>query len=99
YQDVVTTFVQPFPATGAKYQVANGIHPFWSPDGRELFSQPRARLQVVTVTTTPSFSFTPPVEVARASFLERGPAYERSIEMLPDGRRFVGVFTGVEDAT
>ena len=99
YQEGVTTFVQPFPATGAKYPIGNGIHPFWSPDGEELFNQPRARLQVVSVTTTPTFSFTPPVEIPRASFLERGPSYERSIEMLPDGKRFVGVFTDLAEST
>ena len=31
-------FVEPFPATGAKYRIAAaGIHPLWSPDGKELF--------------------------------------------------------------
>jgi hypothetical protein len=33
--------VQPVPATGARYQVSTttetGPHPFWSPDGKELF--------------------------------------------------------------
>jgi hypothetical protein len=33
--------VQPVPATGARYQVSTttetGHHPFWSPDGKELF--------------------------------------------------------------
>jgi serine/threonine protein kinase len=36
--DKFLIFVQPFPATGAKYQVnEGGIFPAWSPDGRELF--------------------------------------------------------------
>ena len=34
-------FVQPVPATGARYQISadkdTGHHPFWSPDGKELF--------------------------------------------------------------
>jgi len=51
------------------------------------------------VTTTPTFSFTPPVDVTKPPFVERGPSFERSIEMLPDGKRFIGVFTGLEDST
>lgn len=31
-------FVEPFPRTGAKYRIAaTGIHPLWSPTGKELF--------------------------------------------------------------
>ena len=58
-----TIYVQPFPATGAKYQlVAKGLdtpcHPVWSPDGRELFYNPRPQgLEVVSVTTAPTFAF------------------------------------------
>jgi hypothetical protein len=34
-------FVQPFPLTGAKYQISKqgGGHALWSPDGKELFSR------------------------------------------------------------
>ena len=36
--DKFLIFVQPFPPTGAKYQVnEGGIFPVWSPDGHELF--------------------------------------------------------------
>lgn len=36
-------FVQPFPSTGARYQVTldRGIYPIWSRDGRALFFTPR----------------------------------------------------------
>jgi Tol biopolymer transport system component len=91
-------FVQPFPATGAKYQIAGAIHPFWSPDGKELFFVPRGRFQAVSISTQPTFRFSSPVEVLRGGFLERGPSFERTIEMLPDGKRFVGViFAGQTD--
>ena len=38
-------YVQPFPATGAKYQVSksSAIDPVWSRDGQELVSQPAGR--------------------------------------------------------
>ena len=32
-----TIYVQPFPATGAKYQIATGSSPVWSRDGKKLF--------------------------------------------------------------
>jgi len=82
-------FVQPFPATGAKYQVANGLHPFWSADGTEIFSVPRGRFHAVKITTRPTFGFAPPVELPRNRSIERGPAFERNIDAMPDGKRFV----------
>ena len=39
YSHHLGVFVEPFPATGAKYQIPQrtGTHPFWSPDGRGLY--------------------------------------------------------------
>ena len=68
-------YVQPFPATGAKYQVsktAGVIHPVWSRDGRELVSQPLGQWVVQTITTEPSFAASAPVPSApRRSNRER----------------------------
>lgn len=53
-------YVQPFPPTGAKYQISknaeDGHHPMWSPDGAELVFQPGPgnRLDAVRVTTHPA---------------------------------------------
>ena len=54
-------YVQPFPPTGAKYQISKdadaGHHPVWSPDGAELvFSPGPLPLNAVRVTTQPSFT-------------------------------------------
>ena len=35
-----TTYVQPFPPNGTKYQIARGGRPAWSRDGKELFYVP-----------------------------------------------------------
>lgn len=47
--------VQPFPATGAKYQISkgdDGHHPLWSPDGSELFYIPGpGQFVVVSIAT------------------------------------------------
>jgi hypothetical protein len=61
-----TTYVQPFPPTGAKYEIARGGRPLWSRDGSELFFVPApSQFMAVTVRTEPVFGFTPPAQVPR----------------------------------
>jgi hypothetical protein len=84
-------WVQPFPATGAKYQVATegsgNHHPLWSPDGKELFYTPVPG-QVVSrsITTQPSFTFGNPVRMPIGSLLLLGPAFPRTFDITPDGK-------------
>jgi eukaryotic-like serine/threonine-protein kinase len=93
-------FVQPYPATGARYNVGVGIHPFWSPDGTELFMSPRGRFQSVKITTRPAFGFAPPVDMPRnRAFINRGPNFERDSDITPDGKRFVGTSQAREGET
>ena len=82
-----TTFVQPFPPNGTKYQiVAGGGRPMWSRDGRELFYIPGpGRFMAVTVRTQPTFTFTPPAPVPRG-FVVAVPAASRPFDITPDGR-------------
>ena len=50
-------YVQPFPPTGAKWQVAAGASvPRWSADGRELYFVQARRMMAVSVTTTGAFA-------------------------------------------
>jgi eukaryotic-like serine/threonine-protein kinase len=82
-------YVQPFPATGAVYQVpADGeaYHPMWSRDGTELFYVVAPnRLFVTRVRTEGGFSFQPPEPVEIASRI--GPSsLPRFHDILPDGR-------------
>ena len=87
-----TTFVQPFPPSGTKYQIGRGGRPLWSRDGTELFYVPApGQFMAVTVRTRPSFSFTNPVAVPRL-FGAADPASPRPFDLLPDGR-FVGAAT------
>ncbi|MBZ5560551.1 MAG: protein kinase, partial [Acidobacteriia bacterium] len=86
-------FVQPFPATGATYEVTADkvIHPFWSPDGKDLFVHPIGGLMRLGVTVKSGVSFSAPQELPRGSFLDDGPAFERNMDVMPDGKHFVGV--------
>ena len=80
------TYVQPFPPTGSRYQIARGGRPAWSRDGKELFFVPApAQFQIVRVRTEPSFAFSRPVDVPRR-FGIADPANPRPYDTLPDGR-------------
>ena len=81
-------YVQPFPATGTKYQVSKGaaIFPVWSRDGRELVSQPQGGTWAVqTITTRPTFAFSTAVSVPRGGAITTVPG-QRNYDLSPDGR-------------
>ena len=86
-------YVQPFPPTGAKYQISreHSHAPMWSPDGRELFYDERdaRNLVAVTVQTQPSFSFGVPVPLPLEGVLETGNERQRQYDVSPDGKRFL----------
>jgi Tol biopolymer transport system component/tRNA A-37 threonylcarbamoyl transferase component Bud32 len=88
-----TTYVQPFPATGAVYQVSrndDGHHPVWSRNGRELLYIPGPRrLVAVAVTTAPSFGFDQPTRVPTAGLMGAG-IIPRNYDVSSDGRQLVG---------
>lgn len=89
-------YVQPFPATGAKYQITKGgsipnHHPIWSPDGKELFYVSAGRLFSVAIQTQPSFRFANPVPLPITGF-QRAMADIRNYDITPDGKRFIVVF-------
>jgi Tol biopolymer transport system component len=89
-----TTYVEPFPPTGTKYQVARGGRPQWSRDGSELFYVPApSQFMAVTVRTQPSLTFANPVAVPRR-FGIADPANARPYDITADGR-IVGLGSGV----
>jgi eukaryotic-like serine/threonine-protein kinase len=90
---MTTIYVQPFPATGATYQVlAKGSdsphHPRWSPDGKELFYDTNPNVtgfEAVSVTAQPTFAFGNAVAVPKM-FLMAGPTLRTPYDITPDGR-------------
>ena len=97
-------FVQPFPATGAVYQVPRefvDFHPAWSADGKEL---------VFTAVEPPDRWWrcvSPPPTVSRSGRRCTFPATvsgdrvarePRAWDILPDGR-FIGITAGAEERT
>jgi serine/threonine-protein kinase len=92
-----TIYVQPFPATGEKYQLfVKGINdtphkPVWSTEGNELFYIPRfGGLETVRVTTHPEFAFGAASQIPR-SFITAAPNQRSAFDVTPDGR-FLGQF-------
>jgi len=89
-------FVQPFPATGARYQLPRlvasnaGSHPFWSRDGTMLFNTTGGPEFVATsVTTQPTVAFGNPARVPRP-FATMHAILPRRHDVMPDGR-FLGL--------
>jgi Tol biopolymer transport system component len=85
--------VQPFPATGARYQLPvsrDNHHPAWSRDGKELFYIPGpGEMAAITFTSTPSVAFGNPVQV-RPAVNTYSPDVPRQYDITPDGK-FIGL--------
>jgi serine/threonine-protein kinase len=93
--EVIEIYLQPFPSTGTKYQISKNLrshHPFWSPDGGELWFVPGPgdRFLGVPVTTQPTVAVGITVPWPR-QFMENGPTTQRNYDIMPDGKRMVGV--------
>jgi eukaryotic-like serine/threonine-protein kinase len=85
-----TTYVQPFPPNGTKYQIARGGRPLWSRDGKELFYVPGPnQFMAVTVRTQQNFTSSNPVAIPRG-FGSASPTSPRTFDITRDGR-IVGV--------
>jgi tricorn protease-like protein len=91
-------FVQPFPLTGARYQLplaATNHHAAWAADGSELYYFPgQTRFEAVTVTTEPGFSFGRLERLVPTSTLNAAPARRRQYDVMPDGSGLLGVVLG-----
>jgi len=90
-------FVQPYPATGAKYQISkepDSHHPVWSPNGNELiYLNGAVQLTSVSVTSQPSFAFGNPVRLTSTSegALTDLPFNPRNYDVAPNGQQFIRV--------
>ena len=83
-------YVQPFPPTGAKWQISTGggLEPKWRADGRELYYlEPGRGIMAVSVDFSRTFEHSGPTLLlaARAAISSSAPSFE----VTPDGRRFL----------
>ncbi len=95
--DGTVVYVQPFPATGARYQIpvfsqGGYRHPLWSPAGSELFYiiGGNVRLMVSGIVTRPAFAFGNAALIPKPStWLDSFSDLARSYDITPDGQRFI----------
>jgi Tol biopolymer transport system component len=87
-------FVQPFPLTGAKYQVTKngGGHPLWSPDGKQLFFDNDRRMFSVQIQTQPAFAAGAPTALPITGFIQNPGNNRRQYDITPDGKQFLMMF-------
>jgi hypothetical protein len=82
-------YVQPFPPTGAKYQLpprGDNHHPTWSADARHLYYIPGpGRLERVEVATARGVGFGTPVALTFDPLVGGGPDVARPYDLMPDG--------------
>jgi eukaryotic-like serine/threonine-protein kinase len=96
-------YVQPFPPTGAKFQITTdvGLFPVWSPDGKQIFYlQNRGGtgdILSINVQTTPGFTFGKPTALPiRNIIINGGQGNPRGYDISPDGKQFVVMVPAVE---
>jgi Tol biopolymer transport system component len=84
-----STYVEPFPPTGAKYLLpVSAGHPYWSRKGdRLMFENGPSTTGWVSVTTSPVFAFGKPFDYARGVRISgNSVAVRRNSDAMPDGR-------------
>ena len=87
-------YVKPYSESGGKRLVSpgGGVFPIWSRDGKELYYRRGNQVVVVRITTSPSFSASPPEllfegDYIYSPYIPVGPNYDVS----SDSRRFLMV--------
>ena len=84
-------FVEPFPSTGAKYQLGEGSHPLWLSGGREILVNPRLpTLSMYGFSTSPRVAYTVTAQLDRAGALTS--SIGRPYDASHDGRQLLLVF-------
>jgi len=94
-------YVAPYPALEPRERIstAGGLHPLWSPDGRELYYRmgttqedmeqrflgQKTRVMAVSIETKPSFKAGQPRMLFEGPYFESG----HDIALTPDGKSFV----------
>jgi serine/threonine-protein kinase len=85
-------YLQPWPETGAKYQVTKqgGRLPMWSADGRDLYYDWDGRMFSIPVHMGTQVTFGQPAAMPITGYIQ--PLIRRNYDMTPDGKQFVMLF-------
>jgi Tol biopolymer transport system component len=101
---ITAVYVEPFPQTGAKYQVplrTSAGHPVWLAKGRELMlNTGPTRSDLVSVTTSAGVTFGSPAEYPRIGRTDPNPTpARRNSDAMPDRDHLVGVISTIAQST
>ena len=91
-------YVQPFPATGAKYLISTegGEEAVWARSG-EIFYRNGDKMMAVEITTEPTFTAGKPQLLFEGEYLLYGP---RAVyDVTPDGQKFLMIKLGEQGVT
>jgi len=86
-----TVYVEPYPPTGARYQLSapadDGHHPVWARDGKQLYYTPGPGNRFLSrpITSLSPFAFGEAVPIQRP-FINAPPTSERTYDSTRDGR-------------
>jgi len=88
--DTYDVFVRPFPGPGGRWQISKngGIHPKWSPDGRQLFYRIGRKLYAVDVGVGEDGAFRPGTQQLLLDDLPRA-QLAASYGVSPDGKAII----------
>ncbi|MEE8350438.1 MAG: hypothetical protein V3R94_12760, partial [Acidobacteriota bacterium] len=92
-------YVQPFPTTGAKWQISTdgGEEAIWARSGQEIFYRNGDKMMAVDITTEPVFTQGKPKLLFEGDYPAFGPRAE--YDVTPDGQRFLMIKESTQDST
>ena len=92
-------YVQPFPATGAKWQISTerGEEAVWARSGKELFYRSGDKMMVADITTEPTFTHGTPQLLFEGEYVSYGP--RALYDVTSDGQRFLMIEESEEELT
>jgi serine/threonine-protein kinase len=87
-------YVQPYPSTGAKWQISTegGEEAVWASSGGELFYRSGDKMMAIDITTEPTFTHGIPQLLFEEQFVRYGP--RALYDVAPDGQRFLMIKEG-----
>jgi len=93
------TYLQPYPATGAKYEVAGLGQPFWYGDDLVFNGGPGRSSPIISVQTKPSVALGRMRDLPRGGRIESNPFGLHNADAMPDGEHLVGVIDPAQART
>jgi serine/threonine-protein kinase len=83
-------YVQPYPGTGAKWQISidGGQEPVWNPRGGELFYRSGSKIMAVDIDARSTFSASKPRMLFEGPYLQTLGSFP-FYDVSPDGQRFL----------